>query len=134
MFYLCLCEALERETSGYEDWTIKELQKHCKQAADKLKSTPGGEAKLKEQKAVASKIVCLWDDRPIIHERIKTLESISGLPVRAEFHADRGCVHSFIFGLPSKNIKTVFTYRKAKIFAEGVKIGRGLTGILNSQI
>ena len=50
-----------------------------------------------------------------------TLTRISGLPVRG---SRNGKGRYFMFGPKDRTIKTVYTYRKAKVFAEGVAIGR----------
>jgi hypothetical protein len=55
--------------------------------------------------------------------RVKTLSTISGLPVMVSWDAPHG-VNCYIFGEPY--IKSVFTYPKAKRFAEGIAIGRKL--------
>jgi hypothetical protein len=58
-----------------------------------------------------------------IEIRLETLTRISALKVT--FFTDSGEA-GFIFWHEGRTLKTVFTYRKAKIFAEGVAIGRGL--------
>jgi len=50
-----------------------------------------------------------------------TLARISGLPVRG--FRDGGD-RFFLFGPKDRTIKTVYTYRRALIFAQGVAIGR----------
>lgn len=54
-------------------------------------------------------------------ERTDTLHRISGLPVSTY---ELGGVNYFVFGPPERPIKTVCTYRKARVFAEGVAAGR----------
>jgi len=49
------------------------------------------------------------------------LARISGLPVRGKVD---GKGRFFMFGPKDRNIKTVYTYRKARAFAQGVAIGR----------
>jgi hypothetical protein len=61
-----------------------------------------------------------------MQDRIDTLEAITGLPVTCHY-ARRGSVHYFVFGHESRPIKTVWTYRKAKVFAEGFAAGRSST-------
>ncbi len=58
-----------------------------------------------------------------IEIRLKTLTRLSNLEVT--FFTNSGEA-GFIFWYEGRTLKTVFTYRKAKIFAEGVAIGRGL--------
>lgn len=58
-----------------------------------------------------------------MQDRVDTLEAITGLPVTCH-SARRGAVHYFVFGHESSPIKTVWTYRKAKVFAEGFAAGR----------
>jgi hypothetical protein len=50
-----------------------------------------------------------------------TLARISGLSVRG---FRDGKSRFFMFGPKDRTIKTIYTYRKAKAFAEGVTIGR----------
>jgi hypothetical protein len=52
-----------------------------------------------------------------------TLSDLSGLPVHA--HSRNG-VNYFVFGPEEQAVKSVCTYRKAKIFAQGVALGREL--------
>jgi len=52
-----------------------------------------------------------------------TLVDISGLPVRG-FKNSKG--RYFMFGPRDRTTKTIYTYRKARVFAEGVAIGRSL--------
>ena len=59
----------------------------------------------------------------MMQDRIDTLERISGLVVK--FY-NRDGVNYFTFGGSKHALKTVCTYRKAKVFAEGVAIGREL--------
>ena len=59
-------------------------------------------------------------------DRLKTLSKISGLTVRQRKDRLTG---ELIFEFISDNnfcLKSVYTYRKAKIFAEGVRIGRSM--------
>ena len=58
-----------------------------------------------------------------MQDRIDTLERISGLEVR---HHNTMGVNYFMFKESKRVTKTVCTYRKARIFAEGVAIGREL--------
>ncbi len=58
-----------------------------------------------------------------MQERIDHLKALTGLPVACH-SARRGSVHYFVFGHESHPIKTVWTYRKAKVFAEGFAAGR----------
>jgi len=53
--------------------------------------------------------------------RRETLARISGLPVSCYI---RHGVRVFVFGRPEQPVKTVCTYRKARVFAEGVAAGR----------
>ena len=59
--------------------------------------------------------------------RVKTLEAISGLIVIASVRG-KGHHHArfFQFMHGDKTVKTVCTYNKAKVFAEGVAIGKTL--------
>jgi len=59
--------------------------------------------------------------KEILPDRIKTLQDLSGLPVVA--YKEMG-VTCFVFGDPSRPFKTTFTYPKAKLFAEGIALGR----------
>lgn len=56
-----------------------------------------------------------------MQDRIDTLKAITGLPV--SHYTERG-VNYFVFGHEYNPIKTVCTYRKAKVFAEGFAAGR----------
>jgi hypothetical protein len=56
-------------------------------------------------------------------DRVANLEKWSGLEVHYYFR--RG-VRYFVFGPPSRPIKTYHTYPKAKAFALGVAYGRKL--------
>lgn len=67
--------------------------------------------------------VCDSTYNDTIETRVKTLEAISKLPVSGYNHAG---VHHFVFGPREKPFKTVCTYRKARVFAEGVALGRRL--------
>ncbi len=59
-----------------------------------------------------------------LSDRIKTLEEISGFMVRVY---QRHGVNYFVFStLENYNIKTICTYPKAKLFAEGIRIGQTL--------
>lgn len=49
------------------------------------------------------------------------LANISGLPVRGGMDGKK---RFFMFGPKDRIIKTVYTYRKARAFAQGVAIGR----------
>jgi hypothetical protein len=59
----------------------------------------------------------------IMQDRADTLKHISGLEVR--FYRRLG-TNYFVFGGSKHTIKSVCTYRKAKVFAEGIAIGREL--------
>jgi hypothetical protein len=59
----------------------------------------------------------------MMQDRVDTLERISGLEVR--FYRRLG-TNYFVFGGSKHAIKSVCTYRKAKVFAEGVALGRRL--------
>jgi hypothetical protein len=60
-----------------------------------------------------------------MQDRIDQLKAITGLPVCCHTMSRRaGTVNYFVFGHESHPIKTVWTYRKAKIFAEGFAAGR----------
>jgi hypothetical protein len=63
-----------------------------------------------------------------LETRIDTLQNISGLKVTAQGWS--GLWHpgpvAYCFGFPGRILKTVYTYRKAKVFAEGIAIGRAL--------
>jgi len=52
-----------------------------------------------------------------------TLVDISGLPVRG---FKNGKNRYFMFGPRDRTTKTIYTYRKARVFAEGVAIGQTL--------
>jgi hypothetical protein len=54
-------------------------------------------------------------------DRLETLTRISGLSVSVY---QRGGVNYFVFGPTNRPLKTVCTYPKAKLFAEGVAAGR----------
>lgn len=56
-------------------------------------------------------------------DRHETLARIACLPV--ESYTRLG-VRYFVFGPKDKPLKSVCTYRKARVFAEGVAIGREL--------
>lgn len=58
-----------------------------------------------------------------MQDRIDTLERISGLEVH---HHNTTGVNYFMFKVGKRVTKTVCTYRKARIFAEGVATGREL--------
>jgi hypothetical protein len=58
-----------------------------------------------------------------LHDRIDTLKQISMLPV--SIYKDKG--NYFVFGELNKPFKTTCTYAKAKIFSEGIALGRKLT-------
>ncbi len=60
-----------------------------------------------------------------IQGRIKTLETITGSGIRVVYHTRKG-VHYFQFMIDKQTLKTVCTYRKARIFAEGIATGIGL--------
>ena len=62
-----------------------------------------------------------------IEERCQTLSQISGLPVRHYLKAPNE--HVFVFRRPDNqsDLREVFTYRKAKVFAEGVRAGRTMS-------
>ncbi len=57
-------------------------------------------------------------------DRHATLTRLSGLNVNSY---SRDGVRHFVFGPVDRNLKTVCTYRKARVFAEGVAIGRELS-------
>jgi hypothetical protein len=59
----------------------------------------------------------------MMQDRIDTLERISGLEVR---HHNTTGVNYFMFKVSKGVTKTVCTYRKARVFAEGVATGREL--------
>lgn len=61
-----------------------------------------------------------------LNDRIRTLEDISGMTVL--IRKEKGDnVFMFFFGeRPSESIKDVFTYPKAKLFADGIELGRKL--------
>lgn len=56
-----------------------------------------------------------------MQDRIDTLECISGLEV---YHSKTTDMYYFMFKTARRVTKTVCTYRKAKVFAEGVATGR----------
>jgi hypothetical protein len=56
--------------------------------------------------------------------RLETLMRISGVCV--SYYMRRGTAY-FVFGPKARAWKTVCTYRKARVFAEGVALGRRLT-------
>lgn len=60
-------------------------------------------------------------DDPTTIIRCQTLTQISRLPVSCYERNGERC---FVFGPPNQPIKTVCTYRKARVFAEGVAAGR----------
>jgi hypothetical protein len=53
--------------------------------------------------------------------RAEHLSRLSGLPVRGYRN---GKLRWFVFGPPDQTVKTIYTYRKARTFAEGVATGR----------
>ncbi len=57
-------------------------------------------------------------------DRVKTLARISGLLVRAWRDPHKNNHNVFEFFRGDHVIKTVYTYPKAKVFAEGVAFGR----------
>lgn len=61
------------------------------------------------------------DDDPTGKERCKTLAEISGLTVTCSKQTSG---RYFVFKVGSRDVKTVYTYRKAKTFAQGVACGR----------
>ncbi len=54
-------------------------------------------------------------------DRVETLVRITGLEVT---RYEQGGVQYFVFGDPSQPLKSVCTYQKAKIFAEGYALGK----------
>ncbi len=56
-----------------------------------------------------------------ISTRIATLKRLCGLHVTCH---DKGGVYYFTFGPPNRPLKTVCTYKKARMFAAGVAFGR----------
>lgn len=58
------------------------------------------------------------------NDRCSHLSHLSGLLVTCQIV--RGG-YVFTFGTPEQPVKSVFTYRKAKAFAEGIRIGRTLS-------
>lgn len=56
-----------------------------------------------------------------MQDRIDHLKLLTGLPVH--HYTERG-VSYFVFGHAYNPIKSVYTYRKAKVFAEGFAAGR----------
>ncbi len=58
-----------------------------------------------------------------MQDRIDTLKALTGLPVSCHT-ARRGTVNYFVFGHECSPIKTVYTYPKAKMFADGFAAGR----------
>jgi hypothetical protein len=60
-----------------------------------------------------------------MQDRIDHLKLLTGLPVSHYFEKRwRDSVNYFVFGHEYNPIKTVCTYRKAKVFAEGFAAGR----------
>ena len=55
--------------------------------------------------------------------RCQTLKRIAGVTVIGR--VQRG-VAVYAFGLPDQHLKEVWTYGRAKVFAEGIAIGRTL--------
>lgn len=55
--------------------------------------------------------------------RCKTLKQICEIPVS---YYTQNNVNYYVFGPRNKPIKTVCTYRKAKIFAQGIEAGKNL--------
>jgi len=60
-----------------------------------------------------------------------TLARISDLPVRG---FRNGKSRYFMFGSKDRTIKTIYTYRKARAFAQGVAIGRKKESMKPSEI
>jgi hypothetical protein len=56
-----------------------------------------------------------------LQTKLQTLAQITDLPVSCYF---RGDIKYFVFGPRHQPIKTVCTYRKAKVFAEGFALGK----------
>ena len=61
--------------------------------------------------------------QPILQNQVKTLQTISGLEVRYRREKNE---HSFEFLHEGRTVKKVFTYKKAKLYAQGVKLGKEL--------
>lgn len=60
-----------------------------------------------------------------MQDRIDHLKALTGLPVsHYTENCKPGTVNYFVFGHDYNPIKTVCTYRKAKVFAEGFAAGR----------
>lgn len=59
-----------------------------------------------------------------LQDRVDTLAKLSGLKVSVYTKAG---VNYFVFGPSDKPLKTICTYRKSKVFAEGIAIGRQLS-------
>ncbi len=60
-----------------------------------------------------------------LQDRIDHLKAITGLPVHCHTMERRsGTVNFFVFGHEHRPIKSVFTYPKAKMFADGFAAGR----------
>lgn len=97
----------EEAASSYLDWDDEALGKLVKAIALTIDDINGKMQRLMK--------------RPT--DRIHTLEQVSGLRV---FWGKENNVDCFQFMDGSRTVKTVFTYRKAKIFAEGVRIGKVL--------
>jgi hypothetical protein len=63
------------------------------------------------------------EDNKGLQDRVKTLEALSGLRVTVRLEKSDQ-VFDFFFG--SKTVKTVYTYKKAKLFAEGMRMALDL--------
>jgi hypothetical protein len=57
-------------------------------------------------------------------ENTKYLQYISGLFVT--YYIARGITYYIFSDISGRNLKTVCTYKKAKVFAQGIEIGRKL--------
>ncbi len=64
--------------------------------------------------------------RETMQDRINTLESISALKVTCSIQRGQHCYQFF---WNDGTVKIVFTYPKAKLYAEGVALGRTLAKV-----
>lgn len=64
-----------------------------------------------------------FGDRETMNKRLETLKRVSGLLVTGY---TIGGAKYYVFGPENRPVKTVCTYRKARVFAEGLAIGRTL--------
>lgn len=65
-----------------------------------------------------------------LKDRVNALSKLSGLDVSIY---TKGNVNYFVFGPSNKPLKTICTYRKSKVFAEGIAMGRQMVNIVQNK-